>query len=274
MLKKMKPAALICLVSATGAMALDEYLPVPPRVMEINIGLDRAAVPGYFDGAWEYQEEAYENDPFAIPLQGKFGLADKLEGSIAVDYYINDITGETGFDRPVLGLKYAEPALGVGGFLAVTLPVGFEDIVTAEPYASLTFGALYGKALPYISLLANAYYSFNTENDVDSKFDELQLYVKPEYALPIPYLSRKKQYLGVNLGMQYQFFFNHVIEGDSHDDAEHLLTVSPGLYYVFNSIIALDTRAYFAVAGENQPAPMGLSAILRFTLNEELYNSL
>ncbi len=275
MLNKMKPAALLCLVSATGALALDEYMPLPARMMEVGIGLDRWAVESYFDDSWERQDVRFEKKPIQIPLQGKFGLAENLEGSIAVEYYVQDLTDKSGFERPVLGLKYAEPTLGVGGFLAVTLPVGFEDIVTADPYATLTFGALYGKTLPYITLLANATYSFNTEDQENSKEDEIQFYVKPEYGLPIPLLIKNKQYLGVNLGLQYQFFFNQVVQGDSESDPAHLATVSPGLFYKFNHIIALDTRAYFVMAGNGlRHAPMGVNAMLRFSLDESLYNAM
>src|SRR5688572_5802200 len=161
--------ATVALALAPAAVALDEYMPVPVRVMQIHAGVERTSITGRYTGTWENDDQPDAENPLAIPVQGKFGVLDNLEGSMAARYLINDSTGNTGLDRPVLALKYADRTTGYGGFLAISLPVGFEDIMNAGNYATMTFGALYGKQFPRLGLLANASYSFNTEDNQKNK---------------------------------------------------------------------------------------------------------
>src|SRR5690349_20599560 len=139
---KLMVASFTVFLSATAPFALDEYDPVPARVMQINIGTERTNVTGFYQDTWESDGIENENNPMSLPMQGKFGLMDNLEGSMEVDYLIQDDSGHTGLDRPRLGLKYLDPTLGLGGFLAVSLPVGFEDIMNSGNYATMTFGAM------------------------------------------------------------------------------------------------------------------------------------
>ena len=147
------------------------------------------------------------DNPPAIPVQGKFGVLENLEGSMAARYLVNDSSGNTGLDRPVLALKYADPKTGGGGFLAVSLPVGFEDVMNAGNYATMTFGAMYGSQFPYVNLLANASYSFNTEDNNDNKMDNLRLFAKPEYPLNVAWFKTHKQRLGLSLAAIYEYPF-------------------------------------------------------------------
>lgn len=254
--------------------AIDEYMPVPSRVMQINMGVERTSIPGTYQDSWETDDKANENNPTVIPMQGKFGLLDGLEGSMAIRYLIEDERGHTGLDRPVLGLKYGDPVSGAGGFLAVGLPVGFDDIMNAGNFATMTFGGMFDKDFPQIRLFSNASYSFNTEDDNKYKIDNLHLFAKPEYPLHAPWLTLNKQYVGLNLGLSYDFYFNNTSNGQSVGMNKQLIQIIPGTSYTFNKILSLEINVPISVAGQNIEDTQTFRMQLYFTLDEGLYNSL
>ena len=270
----MKLFTLTALCTASALFALDEYMPVPARVMQINMGFARTSVSGQYESSWESGGTSNTNNPTALPMQGKFGLLDKLEASMAITYLFIDATGHTGLDRPVLALKYGDAVTGGGGFLAITLPVGFEDIMNSGNFATMTFGGMYDKDFPRVKLYSNASYSFNTEDDQKNKIDNLHFFAKPEYPLPIKALTAHNQYLGLNLGMSYDFYFNHMVDGESVDEGANLLLVAPGAYYTFNKIVSAEVSAPLSLAGQNHPETQQFRLNLMFTLDEGLYNAL
>ncbi|MDB5048109.1 MAG: hypothetical protein JWO30_1180 [Fibrobacteres bacterium] len=271
---KMMLSTLTALCTASALFALDEYMPVAARVMQINVGMDRTSVSGNYQDSWESDGIENTNNPTSLPMQGKFGLLDMLEASMAIRYLIVDETGHTGLDRPVLGLKYGDPVTGGGGFLAISLPVGFEDIMNAGNYATMTFGGMYDKKFPQVNLYSNVSYSFNTEDNDKNKIDNLHFFAKPEYPLPIPGITKRNQYLGINLAMQYDFYFNHMVNGESVDEGAHLFQVAPGAYYTFNKIVSAEMAFPISLSGQNQPDTQTFRFELFFTLDEGLYNAL
>lgn len=266
--------ATLSLALVPAARALDEYMPVPVRVMQINAGFERSSITGQFQHSWESDERPVADNPTAIPVQGKFGVLENLEGSMSARYLINDSTGNTGLDRPVLALKYADPRVGLGGFLAISLPVGFEDVMNAGNYATMTFGTLYGRTFPHFGLLANASYSFNTEDSDDNKLDNLRLFAKPEYPLNLGWLKTRKQRLGLSLAAIYEFHFNRILAGESVDEGAHLFQLAPGALWTLNKFISAEVNAYFSLSGQNQPAGQTVRAQLYFSLEEDIYNAL
>lgn len=271
---KMMVATLTAGLTAAASFALDEYNPVPARVMQINIGAERTSISGNYQGSWESDGISNPNNPSALPMQGKFGLLDQLEGSMAVRYLIEDEAGHTGLDRPVLGLKYGDPVSGGGGFLAIALPVGFEDIMNAGNFATMTFGGMYNKAFPMVNLMSNASYSFNTEDNNKTKIDNIRLFAKPEYALNLPALAKRGQYLGLNVAFTYDFYFNQMVNGASTDEGAHLFVAAPGAYFTFNKVVSAELEIPISLAGQNQPESQTVRLELFFTLDEGLYNSL
>ncbi len=266
---------------AASAFALDEYLPLASRVMEIDIGAERGTQLGYFDANWDKQDMEQDKSPFIIPLQGKFGLTEGLDGSMSINFIGQDVEGHSGLDRPVFSLKYAHPVYHVGGFLSIAPPIGFEEIMNTGNYASLAFGALYGKDWAYCKLLANASYIFNTENEDKTKEDQLRIFVKPEYPLPITALTKAKQYLGVNLGMDYDFYFNEVDAGESLSGTRQLFTLLPGVNYTLNRFVSAELTGTFPVSGKsgthiNSFYTANVQSVrlqVYFTLDENFYNA-
>ncbi|MDQ3003221.1 MAG: hypothetical protein M3Y08_18420 [Fibrobacterota bacterium] len=267
-------STLTALCMASSLFALDEYMPVPARVMQINVGVERTAISGQYLDSWETGGSEDPDNPTALPMQGKFGLLDKLEASMAISYLILDSTGKTGLDRPVLALKYGDPVSGGGGFLAISLPVGFEDIMNAGNYATMTFGGMFVKDFPRVKVFSNASYSFNTEDNDKNKIDNLRFFGKPEYPLPLKGLSARNQYLGLNMAVTYDFYFNRMSNGESLDDGAHLFQVAPGAFYSFNKLVSAEMAFPLSLAGQNQAETRGFRLELFFTLDEGLYNSL
>ncbi len=274
MSKKMTLPFVTALCMTSSLFALDEYMPVPSRVMQINLGLEHSSIPGHFQQDWESDGVYSKEDPTVIPVQGKFGLLDDLEGSMAIRYLILDADGHTGLDRPILGLKYGDPISGGGGFLAVSLPIGFEDIMNAGNFATMTFGGMYNKDFPIIKLLSNLAYSFNTEDNNKTKLDNIHLFVKGEYPLRAPWLTAHHQYVGLNLASIYDLYFNQMKDGESVNAGAQLFQLAPGCYYTFNKIVSLEVNIPFSISGQNQPENQTFRAQLYFTLDEGLYNSL
>jgi hypothetical protein len=266
--------ATLGLALVPAARALDEYMPVPVRVMQINAGFERTSITGNYQHSWESDERPVSDNPTAIPVQGKFGVLENLEGSMAARYLVNDASGNTGLDRPVLALKYADPRVGVGGFLAIALPVGFEDVMNAGNYATMTFGTMYGRQFPLFGILANASYSFNTEDNNDNKLDNLRFFAKPEYPLPFAWFKTHKQRLGLSLAGIYEYHFNRMVAGESVDEGAHLFQVSPGALWTLNKYLSAEVNAYFSLSGQNQPEGQSVRAQLYFSLEEDLYNAL
>ena len=274
MVHPIKLSTLTALCTASALFALDEYNPVPARVMQINVGLERTSVSGQYQSSWESDELANVNNPTTIPMQDKFGLLDNLEGSMEVDYLIEDTQGHTGLDRPKLALKYGDPVSGGGGYLAISLPIGFEDIMNAGNFATMTFGGMFNRNFPRVNLMSNISYSFNTEDNNKNKVDNLRFFAKPEMPVTPKPLVAKGQYLGVSLGTTYQYFFNTTVNGDASEDKAHLLTIAPGVSYTYNKIISAEMQFPISVAGQLQPDTQSFRLELFFTLDEGLYNSL
>jgi hypothetical protein len=271
---KLMVASFTAFFTATAPFALDEYNPVPARVMQINFGMERSTISGIYQSSWESDGKENENNPMSLPMQGKFGLMDNLEGSMQVNYLIEDDSGHTGLDRPVLALKYLDPTRGLGGFLAIALPVGFEDIMNAGNYATMTFGGMYNRNFPRVNLFSNVSYSFNTEDSHKTKIDDIRLFAKPEVPLPIKALSGKGQSLGLNLGLSYDFMFNRQVNGASSDDGAHLLVASPGARYTLNRVLSSELQFPIALAGQFMAETYSVRLELFFTLDEGLYNTL
>ncbi len=265
---------LLTCLALTPALALDEYLPVATRIMQIDLGGARSSINGQYLDDWSDNGVENSNNPLAMPLQGKFGLSDGLEGSMQVNYIFQDSGGHTGLDRPVLALKYADSATGAGGFAAITLPIGFEDILDAGNFATFTFGPMVGHRWADFGLLANASYNFTTEDKNNSKKDFVDVFVKPGYFVPIPAMRKHHQDLELNLGMEYTFWFNESVEGISVDQTDQLFSIQPGFLYTFNRIFSAEVKSHFTLSGQNQPSTNGVELKLFFTLDEAIYNAI
>ena len=271
---KLKRSTLFAFCAASSLFALDEYMPIPVRVMQINLGLERTSIAGQYLDTWESDGLENTNNPTALPMEGKFGLMEQLEASLAISYLFQDSSGATGLDRPILALKYGDSATGVGGFLAVALPVGFDDIMISESFATITLGGMYGKAFGLGKIYSNASYGFSTQDDQKNKIDNIRLFAKPEYSVPMKSPGMKNQYLGVNLGVTYDYFFNRTVADESVDMTGHLLQIAPGAYYTLNNMVSAEMALPLSLAGQNTAETVGFRFKLFFTLDEGLYNTL
>lgn len=275
----LKKSPVLALALCTAAFGLDEYLPIGQRIMQVTTGYEAHSLRGQYDEEWTLDEDWFPNHRLEerksfIPLEGKFGLFEGLEGSIALKYAVEDGAGENGFTRPTFGLKYAYLPLGVGAFAGITLPFSMEDVFLEDEKATFTVGALYGKTFPYAELLAQASYAFDTEDEAKRKTDKAEVLVKPEASLYPVALSRRKLYLGLSAGLRYAWFTALAVDGKTQGGDANLLSLEPGVRLSFRRMVAMEVKAPFTVTGENRPGSYGVEARLFFTLDEGLYNSL
>ncbi len=282
MIKKLVLSSILAALSLSPLFALDEYMPIGPRAMAIDIGFQRTVPAGTYNSAGKSDSRELAYKPLYLPLQGKYGLTDNIEGSLDVKYILKSIEDKSGFDRPTLGLKYADPQLGLGGFLGITLPVGFTDIVSADPYASLIFGALYGKNWGDCKFLANASYQFDTEDLTGAKIDNIRVFAKPEYSLPFGAWTNTKQTLSLYVAGEYTYYLNEVLDGKSTSDDGKLLNIIPGINYSLNRVFGLEISMPYAVMGAGPTTgyeqhrvyeERTIKAVLHFSLDESLYNN-
>jgi hypothetical protein len=255
------------------AMALDEFLPISPRVMQVDVGMIRSEIMGTYGEDWENDNVEALNNPLILPMQGKFGLSEGLEGSLALDYILEDRDSHSGLDRPVIALKYADTTLGAGGFLALTLPIGFEDVLLAGNYATFTLGAMYAKSWGRWGLLANTSYNYSTEDKDENKSDFVTVFAKPSCSIPFDWLNRNGQDFRVIWGMRYLFGFNTIVAGSSVDVTQHLFSVHPGGLYRLNKVFSGEMFLNFTLSGKNQPVSRGIEVKFHVSLDESLYNA-
>ncbi len=268
-MRRMHALALSMVVfAAPSAFALDEYLPIPPRKMEIDLGFSRNSVLGYYGTTGSFVDAPNPEVPLSIPFQGKFGLAEGLNAELEVTYLVNDLSGKSGIDRPLLSLKYAHPVQGYGGFMAVTLPFGFEDVVSTDPYASIGLGALYGRTFKDFRILANGAFWYNTEDVDRRKQDYFSFFVKPEYSLTLPQL--KNRYLGLYVAGTYDVYLEELENNVGTHKYGYLVNLAPGVFFKLNQNFAFETRVPFTLMGENRQAEYGLWTRVFMTLDMEM----
>ena len=188
-------------------------MPVAARVMQINIGMERTSIGGNYQHSWESDEMENANNPTALPMQGKFGLMDKLEASMAIHYLVQDSSGHTGLDRPVLALKYGDPVTGGGGFLAISLPVGFEDIMNAGQLRHHDLRRHVRQEFPPAEPVQQRFLFVQYRRQRQEQNRQYPPLREAGISPALKGVTKRNQYLGINLAMSYDFYFNHMVEG-------------------------------------------------------------
>ena len=168
-----------------------------------------------------------------------------------------DLGGSSGFAKPSIGLKYAVPDVGAGGFVDFTLPMGSEDFVGPDPAMAIMLGALYGGAVGPLNLLANVNYTLNMEADDYKDGNVFGILVKPEFPV--------SEMLGVYTMLDWDFSSEDEAYGDGMDDAGNLLTLTPGANIAINDMISLETNVPLTVMGKNDGALWGINVLTYFT---------
>ena len=248
-------AALFMLLFASNATALDEYLPVNPKTLEVKGGLGYGAVTGGYDSEGNTFSNPFSSNATVAELQIKYGIVNGLDVGLHLTYaWASDPFDTTaGFSQPYIGLKYAVPNVGAGGLIIVDLPIGSEDIVGPDPAIAIQLGALHGGAVGPLNLLTNVRYSLNYEDYEGYKSGNvLDFTFKPEFAVS----EKMGVYAIVDWRLQSEsvlWFWN--------TNAGHLLTLRPGANIAINDMLSVETRVPFTVMGKSSAIFWGINVL-------------
>ena len=285
-MKKIALAAV--LAAATGAMAWDEYGALGARKLEVD------AMFNYYGYTGGYDEDGTKQDadgsPAAMnPVLGlKYGIIDGLDVELAVPYLMlnKDYAGDdlNGLDRVNLGVKYTHPGTGLGGFLAVDLPLGSKDIVGEDPATSIHVAAQYIKTFGPVFLADFVKYQLNLEVEDVKKADMLEIYVKPQYNVT----DKIGPYVGIDYafnvgdgkkisdpteGLTSEEIALLVSAGEDltptskeYDPETSALTIKPGVNWIVNDAFAVEANVPFTVLGKNSDAYWGVYAAVYYTI--------
>ena len=160
--------ALLCLGLASASFALDEYLPVAPSKLEVDVGVSRAA-------------PEVGNVTTSVPLQFKYGIMEGLDAELGLAY--NKRSDASGVGQPALAAKYTVSAEnGIAVFANLVLPFATGDYADAYKGLGIAPGVVYGKNYGAFQAVGLASYQINMKDGDDIEADNaLRVFLKPGY---------------------------------------------------------------------------------------------
>lgn len=277
-----KIASLAVLAATTSVFAWDEYGALGAKKLEVDVMLNYSSVTGGYDADGKKEDLPSDVSMSTInPVLGvKYGIIDGLDVELAVPYISNSMEfgdedeSVSGLDRTNLGVKYTH-ATGFGGFVAVDLPFGSEDIVGKDPATSIYAALQYTKTFGKVALNDFVLYKTTLEVEDMKPADLLQIYIKPQYNVT--------DKVGLYLGLDYQMNLGKAktVVDPTEDMTEEeivtaimagvdlspvvgevdpeysLLTLKPGVNYIVNDAIGIEATAPVTVMGKNAGAYIG-----------------
>ncbi len=252
-----KIASLAVLAATSSVFAWDEYGALSAKKLEVDVMVNyTAGTGGYDEDGKKLDNEDGFSPATTVPVLGvKYGIIDGLDVELAVPFtmYNEDAspTGEalSGLDRTNLGLKYTH-ATGFGGFVAVDLPFGSEDIVTPDPATSIYAAIQYTKTFGKVALNDFVLYKTTLEVNDYKPADLLEIYIKPQYNVT--------DKIGPYLGVDYQMSLGKTKMGELEmDPKSSLLTLKPGINYIATDAIGLEANVPVTVMGKSAGASIG-----------------
>lgn len=259
-------ASLAVLAASSSVLAWDEYGALGAKKLEIDVMLNYTAYTGGYDQDGEKVDA--EGSPALInPVLGvKYGIIDGLDVELAVPYamYNEDAGDISGLDRTNIGLKYTH-ATGFGGFVAVDLPFGSEDIVTPDPATTIYAAVQYTKTFGQVALCDFIMYKTTLEVNDAKPADLLDIYVKPQYNVT----DKIGPYLGIDYQMSLgktKTFDEETGESIEVDPESNLLTLKPGINYIATDAIGVEANVPVTVMGKNNGSFWGIYAGFYYTI--------
>jgi len=230
----MKKVAAISLALASSVFALDEYLPIAPKAIEVDVGVSHNAPDG---------PDAYQT----IPLAVKYGLAQGLTLELATDFSMQDPGG--GLGQPALAVKYSIAAVeGLAVFGNVVLPFATGDRADGYKGLGVAPGLVYGKNYGSISAVALVGYQLNMKDADDLESDNaLRVFLKPGYIVN----DKLTGYVGIDYNMAGDVSSTRLV---------------PGVTYTVSPSIALEANVPYVVASDPTADFWGINAALYYTI--------
>ena len=212
--------ALLCLGLVSTGFSMDEYLPVQQGKLEVDVGYSLVKPTGVYDDegerfSWDDLGAPSSFSPMmhGFPLQLKYGFAPGLDVEFALTAVTsNDDADVSGFTRPEIGVKYANPAMnGAGVYANVALPLAGGDFDGPGVGTSFELGGVYQNRFGDFRMTGRAGYMLNLEADDVKDGNTFALYLKPE--------AMWTEYIGTYLGVQFLMAGETEIDGTGLDDA-------------------------------------------------------
>lgn len=253
---------LVPFVLAGSLFAMDEYLPVKEKTIEVDVGYGLVNITGYFDDDGKKQDLSNEYSPAMsmIPIQIKYGIIPGLDVEVMVPItMLNEDAGDaSGLSQPSVGLKYVVPEVNAGGYVDFALPMGAKEIVGENPTMAITFGGIYGLITEKFNLLATIDYTLEFEdNDKYKSGNTLSIFAKPEYKV--------MEKLGIFTGIGFDLTGESQFDGAEGDDAGHLMALQPGVNFAATELVAIEAGVPITLLGKNDMSAWGFYANLYFT---------
>ncbi len=235
--------ALMCLGLVTAGFCVDEYLPIAPKTLEVDVGVN----PVFYDNA----------TVTGLPvLQLKYGVMPGFDLEAAVNYTIGDVAGLT---QPEIAAKYAIGATGLGVYANIVLPVATGDNDVASVGLGIQPGVVYGKNYDKIQAVARAYYQINLEGDNFKKQNVLDVYLKPGYLV--------NDKLAAYVGVDYKMYGEAEAGGNAISGSDgSAFTIAPGVTYTLDSKIAFEANLPIVLSDDVNGESWGIWASVYYTL--------
>ena len=265
-----KVLAIVGFALVGSSFALDEYLPVEAKKLEVDLGYSFMNVNGFYDNDAKKQDlgDDVSASGNAIPLQLKYGIIPGLDAELLWAFQMNSSespapigkTSASGFGQPEIALKYAMMDIGAGAFVNLIAPFATGDFADPAPGMGLAFGAVYTKLLtPQFNLTGLVQYRLNMEDEDKVKDGNVfSIYAKPEF--------RFNEFGGAYLGVRYDMNSDSEFDGTSADDAGYLVTLLPGWNATWLPNVSTEVNVPLTIMGKNQPAFWGINLKVYYTL--------
>ena len=228
----MKKVALLSLALASSVFALDEYLPIAPSALEVDVGVSHNAPDG---------PDAYQT----IPLAVKYGVTKELTLELATDFSMQDPGG--GLGQPGLAAKYTV-ADGIAVFANLVLPFATGDRGDAYAGLGIAPGAVYGKNYGKISAVGLLSYQLNMDDgDLPAPDNALRVFLKPGYIVS----DKLTGYVGLDYNMAGDVSSTKLV---------------PGVTYMQSSTLSFEANLPYVVASDPTADFWGINVAVYYTL--------
>ena len=274
--KMKKVLALVGFALIGSSYALDEYLPVEAKKLEVDVAYGLMNQTGMYDDDGKKQDLADGSSTMlhTIPLQLKYGIMPGLDVEVLWAFGILGVkqdaiptispevdTSLTGFGQPEIGFKYAMMDIGAGAYVNYVLPFATGDFSDPAPAMALSFGLVYTKLLmPQFNLTGQLNYRLNFEDE--DKFQDgnvITVYAKPEF--------RFNQFGGAYLGVRYDMTGTDQADGDDIKNSDgYLVTLAPGWNATWLPTVSTEVNVPLTILGQNNGASWDINAAVYVTL--------
>jgi hypothetical protein len=234
--------ALMCLGLVSAGFCVDEYLPIAPSTLEVDVGVN-PVFPEVGDMS------------FGIPLQIKYGIMPGLDVEVATNYTASGAA--TGLVQPDIAAKYSIGSTGFAAYLDVVLPFSTGDFDVAGAGLGIAPGIVYGKNFDKIQAVAKASYLLNMEKDGLTNGNVLDVFLKPGYMVD----DKLAGYVGVDFKMtgKPDPAGPGAVDGNT-------ITLLPGATYTVSPSIALEANVPIVLSNDLGGTSWGVWASVYYTM--------